>query len=294
MSRSGMLTQHLRPFAEALDERRYRVSLRDQMQNEANKNFAEAEEDLSDAATAYWDWYYEARIGQLGLNLPPNVRVLDVACGIGRLGGMLDRRNGGAGLIAFCDISIQQLRTLRSRWPAAGAGGMAQLGDVLRLPYAGESFDLVIGNSFLHHLPDVPAALCELQRVCKRGGHVVVLHEPNVYAPFWEAFPVSLYKNMYTHTDRSNFTDLWCFRADDMRRIAEEAGFAEVRVTARGLLSALFTNAYLLVLHKLRVGARMLRVPAHRLRVWLDGFEIAMTRGRGLPTAPSMLIVARK
>ncbi|HEX8154626.1 MAG TPA: methyltransferase domain-containing protein [Thermoanaerobaculia bacterium] len=289
----GMLVRHLHEYVESLDEQRYRVALRDNVQAAANKNFYESEEDLSDTATTYWNWYYEARLAQAGVKLPQGARVLDCACGVGRLGGAI-ARGGAAGVVAFCDLSATQLRTLRSRWKPTPASAGAQLGDLLNMPYADDSFDLVIGNSFLHHLPDVPAALREMYRVCKPGGRVVVLHEPNVYAPFWESLPVSLYRNVYERTDTNNFTDLWCFSGQGMKAIVQEAGFREVRVSARGLLAALFTNPLLVVLRKLRVRSNAVLLPVYRFRVLLDRLEMALTFGRGLPTAPSLLIIARK
>lgn len=294
---TGILTPHLNQYAESLDLRRYRVSLRNEVENEANKNFHEADEELSEASAAYWNRYYRARLAALDLDLPPNARVLDCACGMGRLGGALARAGEG-GLenrpyVVSCDLSMNQLRQLRTLWPS-GAPAAPTLGNLLSLPYPDASFDLVIGNSFLHHLPDVPAALREMQRVCKPGGYAVVLHEPNVYAPFWQAFPVSLYKNMSKTSDPTNFTDLWYFSAQDMRALLAEAGFRQAVVTAGGLLAAMMMNLPFILLGKLRIRWRALLVPMYRLRVRLERLEAMLTGGKGLPTAPSMLIVARK
>jgi SAM-dependent methyltransferase len=280
-----MLNRHLYAYAQSVDERRFTVAFRDDRSTLANRDFAEVEEDVDESSETYWNWYYPARLAELGIDVPRGAAILDCACGIGRLGDAIRRRSAPRS-VTFCDLSIDQLRAVR--------GGSAQLADVCRMPYADASFDLVIGNSFLHHLADVPAALREMYRVCKPGGVVAVLHEPNVYAPFWEAFPVSLYKNMYRHPNEGNFTDLWCFAPDDLRALLHEVGFAGVRLSSRGVLAAIVANAYLILLRKLRVRAAGLRVPVYRLRVLLDRVESALTRGRGLPTAPSLSIVARK
>jgi len=282
-----MLNRHLLAYAKRVDEQRCTVVFRDDRAFLANSAFAETD-DVDDNSETYWNWYYRERLAELRIRIPSGAAILDCACGVGRLGGAILQR-GAPRSVTFCDLSLNQLRRVSRQ-----AGTSAHLADICRLPYPEASFDLVIGNSFLHHLTDVPAALREMHRVCKPGGVVAVLHEPNLYAPFWEAFPVSLYKNMYRHRDETNFTDLWCFAPGDLRALLGEAGFAAVHVASRGVLSALLVNAYLLVLRKLRLGSKALHVPAYALRVLLDRLESALTLGRGLPTAPSMSIVARK
>jgi SAM-dependent methyltransferase len=44
------------------------------------------------------------------------------------------------------------------------------VGDAGRLPYADDSFDVVICSEVLEHLPDVDAALSEIARITKPGG----------------------------------------------------------------------------------------------------------------------------
>jgi SAM-dependent methyltransferase len=283
-----VLKRHLYANADCVDEPRYTVSFRDDRSMLANRGFTEDDEDVDDCAERYWAWYYAARLETLGVAIPPNAAVLDCACGIGRLGAAVYHR-AAPRMIAFCDSSIAQLRGT-GRVPRSSA----QLADVSHLPYADASFDLVIGNSFLHHLADVPAALREMRRVCKAGGFIAVLHEPSVYAPFWEAFPVSVFKNVYRRSDERNFTDLWCFVAEELRALVQEGGWQDTRVSGCGVLAAAATNAFLLILRKLHLRHHALRIPAYRLRVLLDRVESALTNGRGLPTAPSLAIVARK
>ena len=53
-------------------------------------------------------------------------------------------------------------------------------GDALRLPFADGTFNFVLCNSVIEHLPDDKAALKEMGRVLKRGGRLV-LSTPSVY-----------------------------------------------------------------------------------------------------------------
>jgi SAM-dependent methyltransferase len=46
--------------------------------------------------------------------------------------------------------------------------------DMLKIPYASESFDFVIANHVLEHVDDDIVALTELHRVCKIGGMAIL------------------------------------------------------------------------------------------------------------------------
>ncbi len=55
------------------------------------------------------------------------------------------------------------------------------------LPYANDSFDLVMSTQVLEHVPDPLALLAEMARVCKPGGEIVV-SLPFVYQEHEEPF----------------------------------------------------------------------------------------------------------
>ena len=42
--------------------------------------------------------------------------------------------------------------------------------DIQNIPYADQSFDFVIANMMLYHVPDIPKALSEVRRVLRHGG----------------------------------------------------------------------------------------------------------------------------
>src|SRR5882724_10343569 len=87
-----------------------------------------------------------------------------------------------AGVIenATCtDISPGMLTTL-----AANAGRLElevtpAVADAEALPFADESFDLVLGHAVLHHLPDLQQAFAEFARVLAPGGSVLFAGEPS-------------------------------------------------------------------------------------------------------------------
>jgi len=45
--------------------------------------------------------------------------------------------------------------------------------DAQSIPYSDETFDIVIANHMLYHVPDRPKALAEIRRVLKTGGHII-------------------------------------------------------------------------------------------------------------------------
>ena len=51
--------------------------------------------------------------------------------------------------------------------------------DAERLPFADESFDLVLGHAVLHHLPHLDDAFAEFERVLKPGGRFLFAGEPS-------------------------------------------------------------------------------------------------------------------
>ncbi len=101
----------------------------------------------------------------------PQVRVLDAGCGTG--GGMMWARHLlGARVVIGVDIAWEALRLCRSR----PSGWLAQA-SVLRLPFRSESFDLLVCQDVLQHLPTDESdirALAEMYRVLRPGGLLLV------------------------------------------------------------------------------------------------------------------------
>lgn len=47
------------------------------------------------------------------------------------------------------------------------------VGGVQALPFQDRSFDVVVANAMLYHVPDLPAGIAELARVMRAQGHLV-------------------------------------------------------------------------------------------------------------------------
>jgi ubiquinone/menaquinone biosynthesis C-methylase UbiE len=288
VSGAVMLQKHLRRWADSLDEDGFRVRIASGADRAANRAFDDGQPDDA-SLDRVTQQALDVRLRAAGLQPAAGMRVLDVCAGRGHLGELLSHKYRAR--VTSADLSLTQLTELlrradRDRWHASACAA-----DLLALPYEDGAFDLVAGHSFLHHLPNVPGALAEMFRVVRPGGLVALLHEPNLNADYWGSFPLSLLKDT---EPQDGFTDLWKFRPDDLRRLCEDAGFADVRVHGSGLLSAVVLNWSLIALVKLKAGTTWAAKAAYRLRLRLNGLELRWRRGRYVDTAPSLMLVARR
>ena len=95
---------------------------------------------------------------------------LDIGTGPGLIPIMLAARAPGLRLTGV-DLSEPMLQKARNAAEAAGVADRLdfRLGDAKSLPFSERSFDLVLCNSLLHHLPAPLALLNEISRVSKPG-----------------------------------------------------------------------------------------------------------------------------
>ncbi len=100
---------------------------------------------------------------------------LDIGTGPGLIPIMLATRVPGLRLTGV-DLSEPMLQKARNAAEAAGVADRLdfRLGDAKTLPFSQQSFDLVLCNSLLHHLPAPLALLNEISRVSKSGGAILL------------------------------------------------------------------------------------------------------------------------
>ncbi|MFD1642671.1 class I SAM-dependent methyltransferase [Halohasta litorea] len=109
----------------------------------------------------------DSRGALVDLSLDSRSRILDVGCGTGELTRVLADESPAE--VVGCDADTDLLAVANEHVPAVG-------GDAFCLPFADDSFDLVVCQALLVNLPDPAAALREFARV---SSDLVAAIEPN-------------------------------------------------------------------------------------------------------------------
>jgi ubiquinone/menaquinone biosynthesis C-methylase UbiE len=114
------------------------------------------------------EWVYDQ------FDLPPDARILELGCGPGHLWRSNLERLPEGWRIVLSDLSRGMVREARrnlrivdhtgERWFSFTAHGAGTL------PYPDHSFDAVVANHMLYHVPDKWRALSEIYRVLVPGG----------------------------------------------------------------------------------------------------------------------------
>lgn len=99
--------------------------------------------------------------------------ILDAGIGTGAMSAALCKTLGQPVEIHGIDISPDMLVQARHRLELLNADLALRTGDLTRLPYASNSFDIVLVAHVLEHLPNPQGAIRELYRVLKPGGVIV-------------------------------------------------------------------------------------------------------------------------
>ena len=108
-----------------------------------------------------------------GLDLPDGAEALDAGCGPGYLVEQLASRGFK---VSALDGAEGMLRKARARLEATECPFAVDFrqGDIERLPYEDERFDLVLSTGVIEYLATDERALGEMHRVLRPGGHLVL------------------------------------------------------------------------------------------------------------------------
>lgn len=104
--------------------------------------------------------------------LQPSDRVLDLACGTGDLVFAAAPRVARA---VGLDVTFRMLQLARAKETGFRSQVSFVTGDMLALPFAGQTFDVVTIGYGLRNVPDLNQALAEIRRVLAPGGRILSL-----------------------------------------------------------------------------------------------------------------------
>jgi SAM-dependent methyltransferase len=192
-------------------------------------------------------------------------RSLEIGAGTGYFS--LNMLQAGVVDEATCtDISPGMVATLAANAERLGLPVQATRADAESLPFADQSFDLVLGHAVLHHLPNLRRAFNEFHRVLRPGGRIVFAGEPSrvgdriaslpkrgasVLAPAWRrllgASPAPPPgcdgepggSGAHDH-DLERFVDIHAFAPSDLARHARRSGFSDIVVRGEELAANWF------------------------------------------------------
>ncbi len=130
-------------------------------------------------------------------------RVLEIGAGTGANRPFYP---AGARVTAF-DIDGESLELFRRKYGPAAAD--LNRSDAQHLPYAGASFDMVVGTLTFCSIPDPARALAEVRRVLRPGGRFLLLEHvrgqrqplrllTDLFQPLWFALQGSCHMNRET------------------------------------------------------------------------------------------------
>ena len=104
------------------------------------------------------------------IEFPPQGRILELGCGVGNLWRDNSDRIPETMEIILSDLSPGMLDQARKNLGDIPVSFKFKIIDAQSLPFDDQSFDMVIANHMLQHVPDRQKAVAEIRRVLKPGG----------------------------------------------------------------------------------------------------------------------------
>lgn len=160
--------------------------------------------------------------------LRPGDRVLDVACGTGIVARLAAERVGPDGAVEGLDPNPGMLAVAREAAPGDPSITWHEApGEAMPLPDG--SFDVVLCGMGLQFFADRPAGLREMRRVLAPGGRLAA-NLPGPAPPPLEAMAEALARHVGPESAGFVHAVFSLHDGDEIRSLAEEAGFDDVEV----------------------------------------------------------------
>lgn len=102
--------------------------------------------------------------------IPPNSKILELGCGNGGIWEVNLKHIPEDWEIILSDFSEGMLKKANENLSKVRGRFQYKIIDAQSIDYEDNSFDVVIANHMLYHIPDLDLALSEIKRVLKQGG----------------------------------------------------------------------------------------------------------------------------
>lgn len=147
--------------------------------------------------------------------------------------------------ITLLDISkdeIEQAKLLlNNKFPSIKIN--YKIEDITSIKDKDNSFDIVIGNSFIHHFYDIPEVLEKIKNILRKDGLFLTLHEPTPAAIPYESGNIlfiliyMIFGNKiidlirYRRKNLSNKinSDVWIFNQKELLKLLKDSGFTNIK-----------------------------------------------------------------
>lgn len=107
-------------------------------------------------------------------NIDPSAKVLDICTGTGDIAIHIAKNISKSGAVTGVDFSEKMLEIAKKK-----ANGIKDIdfrvADALHLPFEDETFDVCFISFGLRNLTDLEKGICEMARVCKKEGLIIIL-----------------------------------------------------------------------------------------------------------------------
>lgn len=176
--------------------------------------------------------FWGARFGMLlfdNLELRPDVKGLDVACGTGFPLFELAHAHGPSSHWTGVDIWAPALVRARRKLAVYGLTNVEIVeADAVSMPFADASFDLITSSIGVNNFDDPPAALRECHRVARRGARIAITTNVTGHmAAFYDIFRASVPPKL---VDAVNAQEAHRGTRGTIETLLTDAGFAISKV----------------------------------------------------------------
>lgn len=142
--------------------------------------------------------------------------------------------------VVYTDLSIEAVKQIKgwflhSEFACSGRGSIEfHAVDALHLPFPDDTFDIIYGCAFVHHIEDLDSFLLEIKRCLKTGGKCRFLDD--AYSPLWQWMKRLPLKALQAYSHRKGgispedqrATERGGYTIEEIEQVMARTGFTEM------------------------------------------------------------------